>query len=114
MMDWRSALTGYTEHTDPRSPRYPDMPEEALHSLLMGARRVIGRVVVLAEVRELGALDAESARSWRELKTAALSLGQAVNAVSCALPAPPAETLGERVKLAWSVLLGRYPPRQSP
>lgn len=50
--------------------------------LVVEVRRAVGRVVALAEVREVAAEDAAQAGSWRELRTAALSLGQAANVYS--------------------------------
>lgn len=74
------------EGTDPRTQRYPIMPESAIHALYVDGRRVVGRVVSIAEVRERGSDDAELARSWRELRTTALSLGQAINSLSAISP----------------------------
>lgn len=99
------------EETDPRSQRYPLMPEESVRSLLMGARRVVGRIVVLSEVRELSSLDGEASRSWRELKTAALSLGQAINAVSCVAPPILPTKFFDRLSLAWAILWGSVSSR---
>jgi len=68
--------------TDPRTPRYPTMPDAARHALLVDARGAAGRAATLAEMREIGCDDRDMARAWRDVRTAALSVGQAANALS--------------------------------
>lgn len=82
-------IAQYDENTDPRTPRYPILSALTAHHLLVTSRQDVGRVVAVAELRETGSEDAELRKSWRELRTAALTVGQAANSVSALLCPPP-------------------------
>ena len=73
------------ENTDPRTPRFPKLSLLERHNLLIIARQQVGRAISVAELRALASEDRELKEMWRELKTAAVTVGQAAVSVSALL-----------------------------